>query len=405
MNLTFYIAKRYLFSKKKQNIINIISTISMVAIAVGSAAMIVVLSVFNGFEQLGFSFMGTFDPPVRIEAKEGKMFDMKNFPIDKIKSIKNVAGYVEAIEENALLKYQANQQIVTLKGVSDSFLTLSRLDTAIIKGHFRLTAGSSNFAIMGGGIYYALGVNPNDYTQDLTVYAPKRQMSIENPEESFAQENIMPAGAFQVMPAIDQKYVIVPLRFLRSFFNYTSEVSSIDVYTTSGADINSIQKQIKSIAGDNFSVKNRFEQQELFYKTVKSEKLAIYIILSFILLIACFNATGSLSMLIMEKKHDMQILNSMGISYHRIRRIFFTEGMLISIIGGGAGLLIGLAICWVQQTFGLVKLSNNAESNFIITSFPVYLKIMDFLIVGAIVLCIGCLSAIVPCRKIKSSAD
>ncbi len=404
MHFTFYIAKRYLFSKKKQNIINIISGISMVAVTVGTTAMIIVLSVFNGFEKVGTSFYSIFDPPIRVEAAKGKVFDMKNFPLKEIENIKGITGYVEVIEENALLKYGENQQIVNMKGVSDSFVKLTRLDTAMVKGHLHLTKQNADFAVLGILLNNSLGVNLYDYSQVLTAYLPKSQTKSTLSMDDFVGKNIIPAGAFQV-PGIDHKYVIVPLRFMRQLLEYDKEVTAVEIYLADKANMHKIQKNVQRIVGEDFVVKNRFEQQALFYKAVKSEKLAIYIILSFILLIACFNATGSLSMLILEKKQDIRILQSMGLNHKKVKRIFFTEGMLISIIGGGVGLVLGFLICWLQQTFGIIKLGNNAESNFVISAFPIQLKALDFIMVSIIIVCIGWLSALFPCRKIKKMVE
>ena len=401
MKLPLFIAKRYLLSKKSHNLINILSAISIGGVTIGTMALIIVLSVFNGFESLVTKLFNSFNPDMLIEIKEGKTFDMKDFPLTKLISIKGVTNYCEVVEENALLKYKDKQQIVTIKGVDDNFTRVSRLDSMIVEGKYLLQKDSTNFGVFGLGIYNMLEVNLSEFATPVSVYIPKRgkNMSI-NPEESFNNEFIYPSGAFSIQQDFDTKFVIVPLRFARKVMDYKTEVTALEVSLTKESDHDAIQKELKTMLGDKYTVKNRYQQQELLYKVMQSEKLAIYLILSFILFIAAFNIVGSLSMLIMEKKKDVSILKSMGAGDHLIKRIFMTEGLFISLSGAVIGLLLGAIVCWIQMEFGVIPLEGG-NGAFVVKSYPVEFRLMDFVWVFIIVFVIGYVAAWYPVRQIS----
>ncbi len=364
-------------------------------------ALIIVLSVFNGFEGLVTKLFNTFNPDFLIEVKEGKTFDTNTFPLFELKNIKGVANYSQIVEENALIKYKDKQQIVTIKGVDKNFTKVSRLDSMMVEGHFYLQRDSINFGVFGLGIFNMLEINQKEFATPISVYIPKRgkNMSV-NPEESFNNEFIYPAGAFSIQQDFDTKFVIVPIRFARKMMDYTTEVTAIEVALHKGAESDAIQKEIKKLIGEKFTVKNRYEQQELLYKMMHSEKLAIYLILSFILFIAAFNIVGSLSMLIMEKKKDIAILKSMGADDSLIKRIFMTEGLMISLTGAIFGLVLGGITCWLQMTFGIVPLEGG-KSTFVVQSYPVEFRYMDFVWVFLIVFFIGFIAAWYPVRQIS----
>ena len=401
MKLPLFIAKRYLLSKKSHNLINILSAISIGGVTIGTMALIIVLSVFNGFESLVTKLFNSFNPDMLIEIKEGKTFDMKDFPLTKLISIKGVTNYCEVVEENALLKYKDKQQIVTIKGVDDNFTRVSRLDSMIVEGKYLLQKDSTNFGVFGLGIYNMLEVNLSEFATPVSVYIPKRgkNMSI-NPEESFNNEFIYPSGAFSIQQDFDTKFVIVPLRFARKVMDYKTEVTALEVSLTKESDHDAIQKELKTMLGDKYTVKNRYQQQELLYKVMQSEKLAIYLILSFILFIAAFNIVGSLSMLIMEKKKDVSILKSMGAGDKLIKSIFMTEGLLISLSGAVIGLLLGAIVCWIQMKFGVIPLEGG-NGAFVVKSYPVEFRLMDFVWVFIIVFVIGYVAAWYPVRQIS----
>jgi len=402
LNLQFFIAKRYLLSKKSHNIINIISGISVAGITVGTMALIVVLSVFNGFESLVQSLYNAFDPDIKIAASLGKTFHSNELSKAEILRIPGVVRYTEVVEENALLRYHSKQYLATVKGVSPDYERQSGLDSLVVEGKAVLQRDSFNYAIAGYGIAYYLGLDLSNPDELLNIYMPDRNSSIgASPETSFISEPVMVSGIFSVQQDFDSKYVIVPLRFARQITGYTDELTSVEIGLSKGADADKVQEKLVQLAGTKFKVKNRFQQQEVLYKIMKSEKLAIFLILSFILLIATFNVIGSLSMLILDKKKDIAVLRSLGAGDRLIRRIFITEGILITFSGALTGLVLGFLICWIQQRFGLVKLQTGAGS-FVVDAYPVKLMISDFILVFITVSSIGMAAAWFPVRRISS---
>lgn len=400
MNFPFYIARRYLFSKKSHNIINIISGISVAGVTVGTLALIVVLSVFNGFEELVKSLFNTFNPDLIITIKEGKTFTASDLPDDKIKNIPGVVSFSEVVEENALLKYKTEQYIVTLKGVSTEFLINNPLDTMLVDGGFVLENNAYNFTVMGYLVAYNLGIKINDFSNPVHVYVPKRtKKRLTSLEQSFNSGSLIPSAVFSVQQEIDSKYVIVPIRFARKLLDYSNEVTSIEIRLDPNVDSDFIQQEIQEMAGDAFVIKNRFQQQELLYKIMKSEKWAIFIILSFILIIAVFNVVGSLSMLILDKRKDIAVLFSMGANEKLIKRIFLFEGLLISFSGAIFGLLLGYLLCILQIKYGFIKLGPD-EGAFIIPYYPVKLYFADFMAVFGVVFFIGLVAAWFPVKQI-----
>lgn len=405
MNLPFYIAWRYLKSKKSHNVINIISGISVAGVTIGTMALIVVLSVFNGFEGLVVSLFNTFDPPLKVIPVKGKTFTSTAFPWQAIEAIEGVENATGIIEEKALLKYGSKQFLATLKGVDDNYTEWTGLDSMISEGVLLLKYKDQPLAIPGMGIAYYLGINLNNYDDLIEVYAPKRLASnYANPENAFHRLDIRPSGIFSVQQDFDTKYMIVPLSFTRELFDYTDELTSVEISLSKDADMNAMQEKVKQVLGSSYTVKNRFEQQEVLYKIMRSEKFAIFLILSFILFIATFNVIGSLSMLILDKRKDISILYALGANNKLVQRIFMTEGILVAFSGAVAGMLLGALICILQQQFGLVKI--NAEGgSFLINAYPVLMDWKDFVTVFLVVGGIGLLATLIPVagiRKIKN---
>ncbi|RLD90389.1 MAG: ABC transporter permease [Bacteroidetes bacterium] len=389
MRFSLFIAKRYLISKKSHNLINIISFISMGGLWVGTAALIIVLSVFNGFEGVIKSLYRTVDPDLLITVKQGKTFHFTDFPSDEIQKIPGVYQLVEVVEEDALLKYDDKQLIGRIKGVSANYNRVTALDSLVEDGQFVLQQGNRNFAVPGAGVAWFLGINLRDVKQLLSVYVPKRgNASAFSMESAFNNRVIHPAGIFSVQQEIDDKYVFVPLRFARELMDYRDEVTSVEVYLKPEADGKKVQKIITKIVRGDFEVKNRNQQNATLYKVMESEKLAIYLILVFILVLASFNMTGSISVLIVEKKKDIAVLKSMGADKKMVSRIFFNEGLMISMIGTIAGLFTGFVILFLQQQFGLVKLGGG-NGAFIINAYPVNMVWADFVYVFLTVQLIG----------------
>ncbi|MCF8372497.1 MAG: FtsX-like permease family protein [Bacteroidales bacterium] len=399
MGFPFYIARRYLVSKKSTNVINIISGISIFGVAIGTIALIIVLSVFNGLDGLIKSLFGTFDPDIKISIVEGKRFDpANNARFLEIKNLDGIRAYTEVIEENALIRYNKKEYVATLKGVDQNYQESSGIDTMVVDGQFMLTEGTNPYALLGYGVASTLGVGLN-FIDPLIIYVPRRSVSKTiSLENSTNRKFIFPSGIFSVQQEIDSRFVIVPIEFARELFEYETEISSVEIALKPDYDSDKIKDQIKKILGPEFKVKDRFEQQELIYKTIKSEKLMGFLILAFILFVASFNIIGSLTMLIIDKKKDIETLRSLGANFQSIRQIFLLEGWLISISGALIGLLLGILFVVLQQKFGFIKLQGNGA--FIIDSYPVLLQLKDVLAVFGTVLLMGFFAAWYPVRYI-----
>jgi lipoprotein-releasing system permease protein len=395
VKLSLYIAKRYLLAKKSRNAINIISGVSVAGVAVGTMALIIVLSVFNGLETMVRSIFNTFDPDIKITAAEGKTFIADTTRLKLLANVDGLACYSLAIEENALLKYGEQQYIATIKGVDDNYTLVTDIDSAMWEGDFILLSDRGRpYAIPGVGVAQYLGIRVNFITP-LNIYVPRKSGSSMNAENAFVKKFIFPSGIFQIEKEYDSKYVYIPLAFARELTEIEEGVTSVEIKFKADADPGSVQKKIKKIFGKSFVVRNRYEQQEIFYKVMRSERLAIFFILTLILTIASFNIIGSLTMLIIEKERDIEILKSLGANSDLIKKIFIFEGWLISIVGAISGMVLGFIICWIQQTFGIVKLQSET---LIMDAYPVVMKAKDFIIVPSTVLLIGYWAAWYPVR-------
>jgi lipoprotein-releasing system permease protein len=398
MNFPFFLAKRYLFAKKSRNAINLISTISVFGVAVGTMALIVVLSVFNGFDNLIKSLFNSFYPDIQITLKEGKTFNPATPEFERLKKMKGLLFYSEVLEENALLKYGDKQYIATVKGVDDAYNNVTGIDSMVKEGHYMLMKDSTPYAVVGQGIAYYLSMGLN-FNNPIQLYVPKRTATISfNPEEAFNKKYIYPSAVFSIEQDFDSKYLITPIGFARDLLGYSNDVTGIEIRTDPSFDRDKIQEEIIHNIGPRYMVKNRYQQNEMFYKIMKSEKWAIYFILSFILLIASFNVIGSLTMLILDKRKDIFTLQSLGTDLSKLRKIFFLEGWMICIIGAILGLILGAVLCWLQQQYGLIKL--HGTGSFIIDYYPVDMHILDFIGVLATVLFIGIIATWYPVRFI-----
>lgn len=399
MNLPLFISRRYLVSKKKQNIINIISGISIVGIILGTMALIVVLSVFNGFNGLINSFFSDFDPDLKITSSEGKMFDPKIIEAEKLKAIPGVIHYAETIEEVALLKYGNQQYFGIIKGVPDNYSNYTNIDSLIVDGDFLLKNNGINYAVVGQGVAYNLGVGLS-FIDPIRIYVPKKGKQISlNPARSINSSYIYPSGIFSVLEEIDSKYILVSYEYASELFESEHLASVIELGIAQSVKTKHIQKEVEKILGENFIVKNKYQQHDLIYKTMKSEKWAAYFILVFILIIASFNILSSLSMLIIDKKDDIHILRSMGATSKTIRQIFLFEGWLISLFGALAGTLLGLFVCWLQITYNFISLPGNGS--FVISAYPVQIIFSDILLIFFVVLLIGFFASWYPIKFIS----
>ncbi|MBL4709091.1 MAG: ABC transporter permease [Flavobacteriales bacterium] len=397
MNLPFYIAKRYLVAKKSQNAINVISWISVISVAIGSFALVVVLSAFNGLEGLVESLFESFDSDIRIEVKKGKTFSASTINFEDISSTEGVENYSQVLKEVCVVRYRKQQSIVQLKGVEDSFLKMAQLDSALVDGQLILKKEGINYAICGYGVSSQLGLFlGKGAAENLTIYAPKRGVvSTINPMNSVYRRMIAPAGIFYLSPEYDNKYILVPLRFVQDLLEYDDEITAVEVSVNDRADIERVSKIIQSKIGEDFSVKSRFQFNEIMYKTSKTEKWVTFLILVFILIIAAFNILSSLSMLIIEKKKDITTLKSLGAKNSLIRNVFFLEGMLINLTGAGVGIGLGVIVCLLQEHVGLLRIEGG-----IVEYYPISLNPIELIYILITVIIIGFLTSWYPVRNL-----
>ncbi len=395
MKLSLYIAKRYLFAKKSRNAINVISGISAAGVTVGTMVLIIVLSVFNGLEDMVNSLFSTFDPDLEVRINEGKVFTPDSAQLQALDGIEGIAGWSPVLEENALLRYDDKEYIATVKGVHENYQDITGLDSAMWDGEFMLRADNGRpHAVMGLGVANNLGVGLN-FINPLIIYVPERLGSVTNPANAFVRYVIFPSGIFSVEQEYDSQYIYVPIEIMRELLMYRDEVSALEIKFAPGAKEDQVQKDVEELCGQAYTVKNKYQQQEIFYKVMKSERLAIFFILTFILIIASFNIIGSLTMLIIEKENDIAVLRNLGAGNKLIKKIFIFEGWLISAIGAVLGLSLGFIVCWLQQELGFVKLQGDT---LIMDAYPVTMKAMDFIAVLATVLIIGYIAAWYPAR-------
>lgn len=396
----FFIAWRYLFSKKKHNIINVISIVSLLGIMVSAAALIIVLSVFNGMQGMIGGWFNAFNPDFEITIKEGKSFAVDSFPKEQIAQLPEVKHVSEIVSDMVLATYDDRQELIRLKGVDRTYSTRNDYGKMLIDGTFDLWRGEQPCAVLGTIIAGKFIIQLNNY--DLVkLYYPKRtKKNLANPAEAFNTLYLYPTGVFCTNTSYDEDYVFCPIEFARELMRYEGEVTAIEVQLHDHVNVDKCQDNIKKIAGPEFNVRNKYEQEESLFKTMKSERMVTFVILAFILLVAAFNIIGSLGMLIMEKQNDTNTLRTMGASNALIQRIFLYEGLSTSLLGGLLGLLLGSIICILQQTLHIVKLGGQG-SNYIISYYPVDMHATDFLLVLATILVISLITSIIPAKKIK----
>lgn len=403
MNFPFYIARRYLFSKKSHNAINVISTISVCGVALATLALICTLSVFNGFQDLVASFFTAFDSELKITVTHGKVFDGQDPRVLRLKQLPEVAVYSESLEDNAMVQYQGKQAMAVIRGVEDNFDRLTPIDSILFgRGDLMLHDEVVDYAIPGIQLLSALGSGIR-FLDPLEIYAPKRgaKVNIANPSTAFVTGNLFSSGlVFAVnQEKYDAAYILTSLEFARRLFQYTTEVSAVNLRLLPGTDIETVKEKIQKQLGKDFRVQDRYEQQADTYRIMRVEKLISYLFLTFILIIACFNVIGSLSMLIIDKREDVGTLRNLGASDNQIVRIFLFEGRMISFFGAFIGVVLGLLLCWVQQEFGIIKLGSSGS--FVVDAYPVSVEAMDVIVVFVTVLVVGFLSVWYPVRYLS----
>lgn len=401
MNFPFYIARRYLFSKKSTHVINIISGISVVGVAVATMALVVTLSVFNGFHDLVASLLTSFDPQIEIVPTKGKTAPADDPILTKIRNLPQVDVATESVEDQAMAIYKGRQAMIKVKGVEDNFSELSHINDILYgDGEFSLHAANLQFGVVGIRLADNLGMTA-DWDGQLKIYAPKRegQLDLMNPTEGFVEDSVISPGVvFSVKQArYDRDYVLTSIAFARNLFGQQGMLSQLEIRLKPGSDLDAVKAEMQKIAGSKYRVLDRMEQQADTFKIMKIEKFIAYIFLTFILAVACFNIIGSLSMLIIDKKNDVVTLRNMGASDKQIVRIFLFEGRMISAIGAILGILVGLLLCWLQQVYGLVSLGRSSGS-FIVDAYPVSVHPEDIVLVFITVLAVGFISVWYPVR-------
>ncbi len=401
MKFSLYIALRYLVSRKKQHVINIISGIAVTGVTIGTAALIIILSVLNGFEEVTHSFLSAFDPQVKITPALGKSFSVNDSLFINIKQIPEIETFSVTYEENAILEYEKRHHIATVKGVDENFSVMTGIDTMLIDGEFVLQTDEYDFAVMGGLVANALGFQIN-FVNPVRMYVPRKDRKQRLGMATFNQAYIFPSGIFAIQNELDAKYVLVPLRFARQLFQDNEGVTAVEIKLKEGADEEDVIEMIKAVLGDRFEVKNRLQQHDLIYRTLRTEKWAVFLILAFIMAIASLNIISSLSMLIIDKKADIEVLKSMGAETKVLKTIFLLEGWLISFVGALAGVAIGTFACWLQQRYGLVTFPGSG--NFMFDAYPVKIMFFDTLAVVAIVFAIGFLASWLPVQYISGKS-
>ena len=400
MNFPFYIARRYLFSKKSHNAINVISAISVCGVALATLALVCTLSVFNGFQDLVTTFFTAFDPQLKITAVRGKVFDGQDKRVLQLKKMPDVEVYSESLEDNVMVQYQGRQAMAVVKGVEDNFDQLTPIDSILFgRGDLLLHDEVVDYAIPGIQLLSTLGSGIR-FLDPLEIYAPRRgaKVNMANPSTAFVTGNLFSSGlVFAVnQEKYDASYILTSIDFARRLFQYTTEVSAINLKLKAGADTDAVKKHIQDLLGDDFLVQDRYEQQADTYRIMEIEKLISYLFLTFILMIACFNVIGSLSMLIIDKRDDVVTLCNLGASDRQIVRIFLFEGRMISFFGAFAGVVLGLLLCWLQHEYGLIALGSSGS--FVVDSYPVSVHASDVLLIFITVLLIGFLSVWYPVR-------
>lgn len=401
MNFPFYIARRYLFSKKSTHVINIISGISAVGVAVATMALVVTLSVFNGFHDLVASLLTAFDPQLEIVPTEGKTAPADDPVLTKIRQMPQVEVATECVEDQALAIYNGLQAMVKVKGVDDNFSELTHINDILYgDGEFSLHAANLQYAVVGIRVAESLGMTAY-WPGQLKIYAPKRegQLDMMNPTEGFVEDSLISPGVvFSVRQArYDREYVLTSISFARNLFGQQGRISQLELRLKPGSDLDGVKAEMQKKAGPKYRVLDRMEQQEDTFRIMKIEKFIAYIFLTFILAVACFNIIGSLSMLIIDKKKDVITLRNMGATDRQITQIFLFEGRMISAIGAVIGILLGLLLCWLQQTYGLVALGQSSGS-FVVDAYPVSVHPEDIVVIFITVIAVGFIAVWYPVR-------
>jgi lipoprotein-releasing system permease protein len=394
-NFPFFIARRYLISKKSNNIIHWISRISIFGVSIGTMAMVIVLAVFSGLNELIQGLFSGFNPDLELVAVEGKRFKPDEKVYLALKQNPGIKEFSSVLEDNVLVRYDDAEIICKVKAVDSLYENINSIRDFITEGEYTLKASEEHFAVLGRGIALSLEVGLN-YISPLVLHYPKAQINPVFPEGSIQRELLFPAGIFEIQHEIDFQYILVDMEIGRKLFGEAEKISAIEIRTKEGMAPERVRQELQAQLGDGYIIRTQIEQEDLIFKTMQSEKLISFLLLAFIVLIASFNIIGSLSMLILDKKKDVKTLRNLGAEWKEIRKIFFYEGWMISLVGLVIGVLLGLIICWLQNTIGIIPLQG--EGNFIVDYYPVKVEAIDLLSVIGMVFGIGFLAAWYPTK-------
>jgi len=393
-NINFSIAKRYLFGKKSTNLINIITGISIFGISIGTAALILILSVFNGLESLLTSLFNPYNPDLKVIPSEGKFFQLDDSDILKISFIEGVDAVSATIEEVCLFEYKGSQEIGNIKGVDHNYMHVTRIDTSIRYGNYKLTENNINYGVLDEGIRNKLAVNIDNSLTPIMAFMPMRKNKLAGAKE-FTSKKFYPTGVFRKSNEESNQYIITSLNLAKSLIQQENMLSALEIKTSKDCNESKVTSQLQNILGSKFLIKNKYEQDEQTLKMIAIEKWIAFLITGLTLFLIAFNLVGALWMIVLDKKKDIAILRSIGYTRQKIRNLFFSLGILITSIGMGLGFLAGLILYYAQRNFGLIEV----PEGLLIDAYPVQLRISDFIVVTAAVLIIGLFASILPCIK------
>ncbi len=399
MDFSYYIARRYLRTKKAKNVVNIISGVALVGVTVGTIALVVVLSIFNGFDVLIKSFYSFFDPQIKITVAEGKQFNPNTAVFERIENDESVVHYCEVVEEIAHLRFEGRQFIAKIKGIDDEYVEMSNLSEVLYDGELILNDGNFDYTILGRGVAYNLGASAN-FIHPVHISVPKKGTGMSSFTSPFRQERVFISGIYAVgQQEVDNQFAIVPIKLARELLDMDSSVTSIEIGLSPEVNEHKFQRKLQKLLGDEYVVENRYQQHEQYYRVAESERFFIYLILSFIVVIASFNLASSIAMLLIDKKKDIHILLSLGLTRKKIGRIFFFEGMLVSVVGVTIGLVLGILICLGQIHFGWLKF----PMSFAVENYPVEIRFWSLVLITVTVLVIGGIASWLPVKILPES--
>lgn len=394
MNISLFIARRYLFARRSANAINIITGISVLGVAIGTAALILVLSVFNGFEDLLSGLFGHFNPEVKVTPAKGKTFQADSLLMSRVKALPGVWYASETLEEIAFFEYEGSQNFGTLKGVDSVFARVNNIDSTIQEGEYKLKIFERNCAVAGAGMRNKLGIDVKNPLATLTIYMPEQKSGLM--DQPFKTRSVYPVGTFVIQQDFDNQYILTNLDFMRELLEASpSTVSAIEIKGRPGTSLSELKSQVKTIFGSEYSIKDEYEQNEAFFKVMQLEKWMGFAITSLMLILMAFNTVGALWMIVLDKQKDISMLKSMGASDRLVHRIFLLEGILLTLLGMGIGILLALILYFIQKTYGIISI----PQGFLVESYPIAMRATDFIPVVLTVIGIGLLASLAPARR------